>query len=166
MTNLDWVVIGFVVITALGGYKRGLIGTVLSLLGLVVGAVVGARVAPHLLSTNTRYSALVGLVGAFVGIAVFQLIASMIGKTIRTGLHLLPPLRLLDSLGGAAVGALWGFALVWVAGAVVLQIPGNSKIRRDVRHSHVIRRLDKVAPPHDLLHVQKQLVTFVASIPR
>jgi len=165
MTNLDWILIVFVGITALGGYKRGLIGTVLSLAGLVAGAVVGARVAPHVLSTHTRYSALVGLVGAFIGIGVFQVVASIVGKTIRGGLHLLPPLHLLDSLGGAAVGAVWGLALVWVGGAVALQIPGYTKIRTDVRRSDLIGRLDKIAPPHDLLHVQKQLVRFAALIP-
>jgi uncharacterized membrane protein required for colicin V production len=166
MTNLDWVLIAFVVVSALGGYKRGLIGTALGLVGLIVGAVIGARLAPHFLSAHTRYSALVGLFGALIGVALGQVIAAIIGKTIRTGLHLLPPLHLLDSLGGAAVGAVWGLALVWVAGAVALQIPGHAKVRKDVRHSHVIRRLDKIAPPHDLLHVQKKLVKFAAMIER
>jgi uncharacterized membrane protein required for colicin V production len=166
VSNLDWILVGFVAITALGGYKRGLIGTVLSLVGLVAGAVVGARMAPHFLSSHTRYSALVGLVGAFIGIGVFQVVASMVAKLIRGGLHLVPPLHLLDSLGGAAVGAVWGLALVWVAGAVALQIPGQTKIRKDVRRSHLIRRLDTIAPPHDLLNVQKQLVRFAALIPR
>jgi hypothetical protein len=168
MTNLDWVLIGIVVLTGLGGYKRGLIGTVLSLAGLIVGAIVGARIAPTLLSggSDSRYTALIGLVGAGIGIAVCQVIAGMVGKTIRGGLHLLPPLHLLDSLGGAAIGAVWGLALVWVASAVALQIPGHAKLRKDVRHSHVVRRLDKIAPPHDLLHVQKQLVRFEAMVRR
>jgi uncharacterized membrane protein required for colicin V production len=164
MSNLDWVLVAFVVITALGGYKRGLIGTALSLVGLVAGAIVGARVAPHLFSSDSRYTALVGLVGAIVGIALFQAVAAIIGGMIRTGLHLLPPLRLLDSLGGAVVGAVWGLALIWVASAVALQIPGHKKLRKDVRHSKVVHRLDKIAPPHDLLHVQKQLVRFAADL--
>ncbi|HEY4348871.1 MAG TPA: CvpA family protein [Gaiellaceae bacterium] len=164
MTNLDWVLIAFVVLTGLSGYKRGLIVTILSLIGLVVGAIVGARVAPHLLSSHTRYTALIGLVGSGVGIAVFEVAARIVGRTIRGGLHLLPPLHLLDSLGGAVIGALWGLALVWVASAVALQIPGHAKLRKHVRHSHVVRRLDKIAPPHDLLHVQKQLVRFAAMV--
>jgi uncharacterized membrane protein required for colicin V production len=166
MTNLDWVLIAFVVLAALGGYKRGLVGTALWLIGIVVGAVLGARLAPHFLSggSSSRYTALIGLVGAFVGVAVCQMIASIIGRSIRTGLHLLPPLHLLDSLGGAVVGAVWGLALVWIASAVALQIPGHRKLRKDVRRSHVVHRIDEVAPPHDILHVQKQLVKFAAMV--
>jgi hypothetical protein len=142
------------------------IGTVLSLAGLVAGAVIGARIAPHLLSagSHSRYTALAGLVGAFLGVGVCQLAAAIIGKSIRGGLRLLPPLHLLDSLGGAVLGALWGLALVWVATAVVLQVPGHKDARRDVRRSHVVRRLDRVAPPHDLLHVQKQLALIASKI--
>jgi len=156
MTYLDWVLVAFVVVTALGGYKRGLIGTALSLAGLVLGAIVGSRVAPHLLSggTYSQYTALVGLGGALAGAVLGQLVASVVAKFIRGGLHLVPPLHLLDSLGGLAVGALWGLVLVWVAGAVALQLHGHPKVRREVRQSHVLRRLDKIAPPKDLLKVR------------
>jgi hypothetical protein len=104
VTNLDWVIAAVVVLSALGGYRRGLIRTVFWLVGLTAGAVVGARLAPHLLAagTHSRYTAAVGLVGAFVGVAVCQLLAALGAKLIRGGLHLLPPLHLLDSLGGLA----------------------------------------------------------------
>lgn len=166
MTNLDWVIVAIVGLSALGGWRRGLIGTVFWLVGLVAGAIIGARVAPHLLSAgdHSRYTALVGLVGAVVGVGVLQLVASMIARTIRGGLHLLPPLHLLDSLGGLAAGALWGLALCWVAGAVALQIPGHPKVRREVRQSEILKRVNKVAPPHDLLKVQKKLASLAGRI--
>jgi uncharacterized membrane protein required for colicin V production len=159
MTKLDWVIVVVVGLTALGGYRRGLIGSALSLVGLVVGAIVGARLAPHFVSggTSSQYTALVGLGGAAVGVGLGRLAASIVAKFIRGGLHLLPPLHLLDSLGGLAVGALWGLALVWVVGAVGLQINGHPKVRRDVRQSKILHRLDKIAPPHDLLRIQQQI---------
>jgi uncharacterized membrane protein required for colicin V production len=168
VTRIDWIVLGFVGLTALGGYRRGLVGTALSLIGLALGAVVGARVAPEFLSagSHSRYTALVGLVGAFVGVGAFQLVAAILARTIRGGLRLLPPLRLLDSLGGLAVGVVWGLALVWVAGAVALQIPGQPKIRQDVKRSKVVHRLDRIAPPHDLLLVQKKLVSLTSLLDR
>jgi uncharacterized membrane protein required for colicin V production len=158
MTKVDWGVVVIVGLAALGGYRRGLIGSVLSLIGLFVGATVGARVAPPFMSgaTSSQYSALVGLAGAFVGVLVGRLIASIIAKFIRGGLHLLPPLHLLDSLGGLVVGALWGFVLVWIAGAVALQLQGHSTIRHDVLQSKILRRLDKIAPPHDVLRIPQQ----------
>ena len=166
MTNLDWVIAAVVVLSALGGYRRGLIRTVFWLVGLIAGAVVGARLAPHFLSagTHSRYTAAVGLVGAFAGVAVCQLLAALAAKLIRGGLHLLPPLHLLDSLGGLALGAVWGLALCWVVGAVALQIPGHPKVRRDVRQSEVLHRLNEVAPPHDILRIQKQLASFASRL--
>jgi hypothetical protein len=94
----------------------------------------------------------------------FRLLASFLAGTIRGGLRLLPPLHLLDSLGGAVVGAGWGLALAWVIGAVALQIPGHPEVRREVRHSEVLDRLNKVAPPHDILLVQKHLATIVSDL--
>jgi uncharacterized membrane protein required for colicin V production len=166
VTNLDWVIAAIVALSALGGWRRGLIRTVFWLVGLIVGAVVGARVAPHFLSagTHSHYTAAIGLAGAFAGVVVCQLLAALAAKLIRGGLHLLPPLRLLDSLGGLAVGAVWGLALCWVVGAVALQVPGHPKVRREVRQSEVLHRLDQVAPPHDILKVQKQLASFASRL--
>src|SRR5213592_5035623 len=92
------------------GYRRGLVRAALSLAGLAAGAVIGARIAPHVLSagTDSRYTALIGLAGAFIGASVLQTVGSWLGGMFRSTLHLTPPLRLLDSLGGLAAGAVWG----------------------------------------------------------
>jgi hypothetical protein len=135
----------------------------------VLGGSVGARLAPHCLAHghSSRYTALVGLGCAVGGIVVFQLLANLLGQTIRGGLRLLPPLHLLDSLGGLAVGAVWGLVLVWIVGAVALQIPGHHpQLRRDVRQSEVMQRLDQVAPPHDILLVQKRFTTLATTVER
>ena len=156
ITRLDWILLGFLALGALAGWRRGLIGTALSLAGLAAGGVVGARVAPHVLgmAANSHYAALAGLGGAVAGALLLQVVASLIGSFTRRGLRLLPPLRMLDSLGGAAAGALAGAVLVWVAGAVALQIPGYPKVRSEVRSSQVLRRLDRNAPPNDILKIK------------
>jgi hypothetical protein len=122
--------------------------------------------APRFLDAgmHSRYTALVGLGGAIAGIVAFRLLASVLAKTIRGGLHLLPPLHLLDSLGGLVVGAVWGLALAWVVGAVALQVPGHPQVRREVRHSQVLVHLNRVAPPHDILRVQKQLGSIASEL--
>jgi hypothetical protein len=135
----------------------------------VLGGIVGARLAPHFLAhgASSRYTALVGLGCAFGGIVVFQMLANLLGRTIRGGLRLLPPLHLLDSLGGLVVGVAWGCVLVWIVGAVALQIPGHyPKMRRAVRQSEVMQRLDQVAPPHDILLVQKRFTVLATTIGR
>jgi Colicin V production protein len=123
-------------------------------------------VASHFLAEgpHSRYTALIGLAGAILGMAAFRLFARLLAGTIRSGLRLLPPLHLIDSLGGAVVGVACGLALAWVAGAVALQIPGHPKIRKDVRQSEVLQRLNEVAPPREILLVGKRLAPVVPDL--
>jgi uncharacterized membrane protein required for colicin V production len=166
MTTLDWIIVGIVAVTGLLGYRRGLVGMALSFIGLFLGALIGARIAPHVLDhgSNSRYTAVAGFVGAIVGIAILGVVTGIVAKLVRGSLRLLPPLHLFDSFGGAAVGVLWGLALVWIAGAIALQVPGHTKYRKDVQQSKVLRRIDKVAPPGGLLRVQKRFIALASRL--
>jgi S1-C subfamily serine protease len=164
MTKVDWIALGVVALAALAGLRRGLVATALSLGGLVFGAVVGARLGPHFLhgGAASPYTPLAGLVGAVVGAALLQAVGSLLGSLARGGLAIVPPLRALDSVGGLAAGALWGLALVWVAGAVALQVPGQTSLRREVQRSEVLRRLNRVAPPRTVLRALARVDPFPA----
>jgi len=153
VTRLDWIALGVVALAALGGWRRGLVGTALSLAGLVGGAIAGARLAPHLLhgGSTSPYLPLAALTGAIFGAVMAQTVASTIASFARRSLHLLPPLHALDTIGGLAAGAAWGLVLVWAAGAVALQVPGQASLRRAVQRSEVLRRLNAIAPPSDFL---------------
>ena len=159
MTTLDWIALGFAAFTAFVGFRRGLIATALSLAGLLVGAVVGAHLAPHLLhgGNDSPYTSLVALAGATAGAILGKAAAGLIGSLVHGSLRLLPPLRTVDSLGGLAAGAAWGLALVWIAAAVALQLPKHSQVRETVRKSQVVRQLDKLAPPRDVLRLRSEL---------
>jgi uncharacterized membrane protein required for colicin V production len=159
MTRLDWIIVGFTALTALTGFRRGLIRTVLSLVGLTAGAVVGARVAPHVLAGAARseYAALIGLGGAVAGAVICQTAALAVGALLRSTLRLAPPLRLLDSVGGLAAGAAWGLTLAWVTGAVALQLPGHASWHREARQSHVLAHLNEYVPPRDVLQLRSRL---------
>jgi uncharacterized membrane protein required for colicin V production len=153
MTRLDWIALGVVALAALGGLRRGLIGTALSLAGLTAGAVLGARLAPHFLNEGAQspYTPLAGLAGAIVGAVLLQMVAAAIASFARGGLRFVPPLRTLDTLGGLFAGAAWGLVIIWVAGAVALQLPGQTQLRREVQQSEVLRRLNEIAPPSEVL---------------
>jgi S1-C subfamily serine protease len=162
MSRVDWIVVALAVVGALAGLRRGLVGTALSFGGLVAGAVVGARVAPHLLhgGAGSPYTPLAGLVGALVGAALLQTVAGIAGSFARGGLSAIPPLRLLDSAGGLVAGAAFGLAFAWVAGAVLLQLPGQMKLRRDVQDSSILRRLNEIAPPRTVLRALGRVDPF------
>jgi S1-C subfamily serine protease len=162
MTRVDWIALAIAGLSALSGLKRGLVATALSLAGLAAGAVLGARLAPHFLNEGAAspYTPLVGLGGAVAGALLLQSVASMIGSFARGALAVIPPLRMLDSLGGLVAGAALGLAVVWVAGAVLLQLPGQTQLRTEVQQSVILQRLNTIAPPRTVLRAFARVDPF------
>lgn len=160
-TTVDWVALGIVALAAIAGMRRGLIATALSLAGLVAGAYIGSRVAPHLLhgGSSSPWAAVAGLAGAVVGALLGQAVAGMAGSFARGGLKL-TPFRFIDSAGGFVLGAVVGVALVWVIGATALLIPGHTRIRQEAQRSEVIRRLNEAVSPRQLLHLLARIDPF------
>jgi uncharacterized membrane protein required for colicin V production len=158
---VDWVALALVALSALGGLRRGLVVTALSLAGLVAGAYAGSRVAPHLLSggSHSAWTPVASLIGAVLGAVVLQTLAGIAGSLARGGLRL-TPLRLVDSAGGFVLGAATGLVLVWVVSATALLMPGQSNLRRDVQESAVVRRLDQAVPPRRLLNLLARIDPF------
>src|SRR5215210_2222523 len=139
---------------------RGFVASVLSLAGLVAGAYLGARVAPHVLpGGDSAYTPLVGLGGAVAGALLLQTVAAIVGQWVRRSL-VLPPLRFLDSLGGVVVGAALGLALVWIGGAIALHLPGQREARRAVQRSLVLRRLNRLVPPSRVMAAIQRVDPF------
>jgi S1-C subfamily serine protease len=161
VTRVDWFALGFVALMAVYGLRKGLVAGALSAVGVIGGAIVGARLAPHLLSGGSRspYTPVAALGGAIVLAILLEAVGSLAGKTLRSGLRL-PPLRALDSVGGFVLGAASGLAIVWVLGAAALLLPGQTGLRRTAQQSLVVRRLDAIAPPRRLLEALARVDPF------
>src|SRR5918912_1868382 len=146
---------------ALYGLRKGLISGALSAVGVIGGALVGARLAPPLLAGGSRspYTPVAALGGAVVLAILLEAVGSLAGSTLRSGLRL-PPLRALDSAGGFVLGAAAGLAVVWVLGAAALLLPGQTTLRRSAQQSLVVRRLDAIAPPRRLLEALARVDPF------
>ncbi|HEX9350653.1 MAG TPA: MarP family serine protease [Gaiellaceae bacterium] len=153
MTGLDWVALGLAGFAALAGAARGFVWSGLSLAGLVGGAILGGRLASHLLDrgAGSPYSPLIALAGAAGLAMLLEALGSAAGASFRSRLRF-SSLRALDSAGGLIAGALTGLALVWVLGAVGLQLPGQTKLRREIQRSVVLRKLNSIVPPRRFLH--------------
>lgn len=153
MTTVDWVALGLVALTALLGLRTGLLASALSLAGVVGGAVLGARLAPQLLTngSSSPYTPLVALAGAVLLAALLRAVGSMVGAILRGGLTF-SPLRAVDSAGGALLGAASGLFVVWVLGAVALQLPGQRELRTQAQRSQILQRLNQIVPPERLLN--------------
>jgi S1-C subfamily serine protease len=148
MTTLDWIIVVLVTLFGLAGFRRGFIVGALSLGGLVAGAILGARVGPLLLPEGSQspYAPLFALAGALLLGGLLASGLERLGARLRNGLWI-PGLGALDGLLGGLLSAAIALALVWLAGAVVLQTPGLRDLRANVQRSFVLRQLNAVLPP-------------------
>ena len=161
MTTVDWIALALVALAALSGFRRGLLAGALALGGLVAGAYLGAKLAPQLLGgRESLWTPVVALAGALIAAGLLQSVGELAGRTLRTTLFVLPPLRLLDSLGGVVLGAATGLVLVWIGGAVALYVPGQTQLREEVQRSRVLQEINARVPPERLLDALERVDTF------
>jgi S1-C subfamily serine protease len=148
VSTLDWIIVLFTVGLAIYGYLQGFIVGALSLAGFALGAFLGTRLAPLLLSqgNHSPYAPLMGLIGAVVLGALFAVSLEGLGVWMRRGLRL-PGLGVVDGILGALLTACVALGLAWIAGNVALQTPGLRNVRQDVRKSEILRTLNDVLPP-------------------
>jgi len=158
---VDGIAIAIVLVSALGGFRRGLVLTAFSLVGLVVGAYLGSRIAPHLLhgGSSSTWTPVAGLVGAVLGAVLLQLAALTAGSFVRGGLKV-TPLRVIDSAGGLLLGAALGLAVVWVGASVLLLTPGQTQLRSEVARSEIVKQLNSALPPRTLLNLLARIDPF------
>jgi len=158
---VDWLAIAIVAVAALGGLRRGLVLSAFSLAGLVAGAYLGSRIAPHLVhgGSDSTWTPLAALVGAAIGAVLVQLAAGFAASFIRGGLNV-TPLRVLDSAGGLLFGIALGLAVVWVGASVALLSPVHTGLRREVQRSAIVKRLNDALPPRELLNLLARIDPF------
>jgi S1-C subfamily serine protease len=155
--SADWFVLGIVVLAAIYGLTRGLVRGVFSLLGFALGAYLGARLAPTVLSEGSPYAPLVALGGAILGGSLLSSVAEMLGMTLRSSLGAIPGLRAFDSVAGALLGAAAGLVLSWAIGAVLLYLPGQLELRQAVQESAILSRINEEFPPERLLETLERV---------
>jgi S1-C subfamily serine protease len=160
----DVIAIAVVVLTAIGGVRRGLVTGALSLGGLFAGAIVGAHAVPAIVGDLGGWTPLVALVGAALGGMLGQTVGLFVGHTARKSMLPLPPLRMLDSAGGVLLGAATGLALCWVAGAALLYMPGQSDLRRVAQQSSILSGLTEALPPERVMDALERIDTFSAIV--
>ncbi|HXZ56811.1 MAG TPA: MarP family serine protease [Gaiellaceae bacterium] len=161
MTIVDWLAVGLVLVAALGGAAQGFVWSSLSLFGLAVGAVVGGRIAPLLLAggAHSQYAPVIALAGAVTFALTFEVLGSMAGAALRRR-EQRRSLREADSMAGVVAGALIGLVVVWVLGAMALQLPGQASLRRAAQRSLVLRHLNAIVPPGTVLNTLARIDPF------
>ena len=135
----------------------------LSISGLVLGAIAGSRLAPSLLPEGREsiWLPLVALGGAVLGAVLAQallfLIASPLRRRVQRG-----SARRIDQGAGVVLGAGLGLAIAWlVAAAIVFQpLDRAAGLRDEVRRSSILRAALSLVPPDQVLGALARVDAF------
>jgi uncharacterized membrane protein required for colicin V production len=151
VTLVDLIVVAWVVVSAVQGARRGLVVNGLGLIGFIAGAVVGSRIAPHLLAQGSQspWVPAASMIAALVVGLAAQTLAGAAAGAIRRRIPL-GPLAAIDTAGGMALGGVLGLALVWLAAVVAVQQPSLG-LRRDVQQSTILPVLLRAVPATTVL---------------
>jgi len=144
---LDVFIVLIVVVAVLRGARTGFLAGVFSLVGVVVGASVGSRIAPSLMPDggNPIYGAGITL-GSILAFSVLgEVIARTMGGSIRNRLSS-PTSETMDGLGGATLGFALSLVLVWAVGLFALQSQPFAGLHPAVQDSRILQFLNERMP--------------------
>ena len=151
MSTADWVVIVIVGVASVYGISTGFLRGAFSLAGFALGAYLGARLAPEILSDGSPYVPVVALGGAVLLGMLGRGLAALLAGALRTSIGAIPGMHFLDRLAGLLLGFAAGVFLCWAIGAVLLYLPGETELRRSVQRSLILSEINAVVPPERLL---------------
>ena len=144
---LDLILIALAAAFAVAGYRQGFIVGILSFVGFLGGAAIGATFAPKLarsLVQGTTQQALVAIVAVFIAAMIGQLLASAVGAALRSRVNW-HPATVVDSVAGAAVSVLSVLLIAWLIGSAVVNAP-FAMVTSQVNRSAVLRTVDGIMP--------------------
>ncbi len=157
-TTLDIFIGLFVLLVVVRGARTGFLAGVFSLVGVVVGAALGSRIAENLLPDNE--SAIFGAGITLASILAFAVLGDIVaraaGGSIRSRLTG-PASDAIDGFGGAALGMALSLTLVWAVGVFALQTPPLAGIHPALQNSKVIGELNERMPSQMLTTAVAQL---------
>jgi S1-C subfamily serine protease len=157
VSTADWVVIVVIAVAGLYGISTGFLRGAFSLAGFAVGAYLGARLAPQILSDGSPYVPVIALAGAILLGTLMRGLAGMLAGVLRTSIGVIPGMRLLDRFAGLVLGLVAGVFLCWALGAVLLYLPGETELRRSVQESVILGAINDVVPPERVLETLERV---------
>ncbi len=152
MNFVDVIIVVFAVAFAVIGYERGLMASALPLAGFVVGAALGGRLGPALLSAGgeSPYAPSVTVLCGLVVGAAMALAMRGVAELMRARLvGRRKVLGRVDGVGGSLLLVALALALAWAFGAAALNSsgPGARDLRDALQGSRILAALNGALPP-------------------
>jgi uncharacterized membrane protein required for colicin V production len=154
---LDVAVLAVAFIAAISGWRSGALGSLLSFVGVLLGAIAGVLLAPHIVShinapRAKRFTALFLILALVV---VGEVAGVVLGRAVRSALRS-GTVRLVDSIIGVAVQLLVVLTAAWLLATPLTQSKDQPELASAVKGSRVLAEVNELAPPF-LKSVPKRL---------
>jgi uncharacterized membrane protein required for colicin V production len=148
MNIFDLIVAAILIVTALVGFKNGLIQSLFKTIGYVAGGVLGLVVALEVVKDWSSPLAKVGMaiILIFVIASISQYLIGKIGALFHK-LVLFGPFKLLDSLLGAFLSILRAAVLIYLSAVLLIASPwgwADSNIATSKFYTYVEKNLPKL----------------------
>ncbi|MRH85865.1 MarP family serine protease [Nocardia sp. SYP-A9097] len=149
MSSSAWLDLGILILALLAatsGWRQGAVASALAFLGVVLGAVAGILIAPHILIhlSEGRSRVLVGVLLIVALVIVGEVAGMVLGRAARSGMRD-PFTRSVDSVVGAGLQMAAVLATAWLL-ALPLANSSQPGIAAAVKNSQVLVNVDHVAP--------------------
>jgi S1-C subfamily serine protease len=144
---LDLLVLAVAFVAAVSGWRSGALGSLMSFIGVVLGAVAGVLLAPHVVThisgPRTKLFAALFLILALVVIG--EIAGVVLGRAVRGAIRN-RTLRLFDSVIGVGLQIVAVLLASWLL-ATPLTASDQPDLAAAVKGSRVLAEVDDVAPP-------------------
>ena len=149
MTSSQWLdiaVIGVALIAAISGWRSGALGSLMSFVGVVLGAIAGVMLAPHIVShVHSQRGKLFAALFLILALVVIGEVAGVVlGRAVRGSIRS-GPVRVIDSFIGVALQLVVVLVAAWLLGSP-LTSSNQQNLAAAARGSRVITEVDKYAP--------------------
>lgn len=149
MTSSQWLdiaVIGVALIAAISGWRSGALGSLMSFVGVVLGAIAGVMLAPHIVSHihSPRAKLFAALLLILALVVIGEVAGVVLGRAVRGSIRN-GPIRAVDSVIGVVLQLVVVFIAAWLL-ASPLTSSDQPNLAAAVRGSKVVAEVDKYAP--------------------
>ncbi|GBE67426.1 acid resistance periplasmic serine protease MarP [Mycobacterium sp. MFM001] len=151
MTSSQWLdiaVLAVAFIAAISGWRSGALGSLLSFVGVLLGAVAGVLLAPHIVThIEAPRAKLFAALFLILGLVVIGEVAGVVlGRAVRGAIRS-RIIRFFDSLIGVAVQMVVVLIAAWLLATPLTSSSGQPNLAAAVRGSRVLAEVNQVAPP-------------------
>jgi S1-C subfamily serine protease len=150
MTSSQWLdvaVLAVAFIAAISGWRSGALGSLLSFVGVLLGAIAGVLLAPHLVAhiSAPRAKLFAALFLILALVVVGEVAGVVLGRAVRGAIHS-NSVRFFDSLIGVAVQLVVVLVAAWLLATPLTASTGQPSLAAAVRGSRVLAQVNDVAP--------------------